>query len=93
MKLKTTLMGAVASLAVASMAFADAHEGERGRDGQLNIVYWQAVSILNPYLTAGTKDIEAASLVLESLARYDDGGTLVPNLAVEVPTVDRKSVV
>ena len=87
MKLKSALLGATAFVAVANMAFADAHMGERGRDGQLNILYWQAVSILNPYLSAGTKDIEAASLVLEPLARYDDGGTLVPFLAVEVPTV------
>ena len=33
MKLKTLLMGAVASTAFAPMAFAEAHEGERGRDG------------------------------------------------------------
>ena len=32
MKLKTALMGAVATFAVAQMAYADAHEGERGRD-------------------------------------------------------------
>ena len=31
-------------------------------DGQLNILYWQAVSIMNPFLSNGTKDIEAASL-------------------------------
>ena len=31
---------------------------ERGSDGHLNIIYWQAASILNPYLSGGTKDIE-----------------------------------
>ena len=92
MRVKSALLGATASLALASMAFADAHSGERGRDGQLNILYWQAVSIMNPYLSAGTKDIEAASLVIEPLARYDDGGTLVPFLAVEVPTVQNGGV-
>lgn len=43
---------------------------EQGRDGTLKILYWQAPTILNPYLSGGIKDIEAASLVLEPLARY-----------------------
>ena len=29
---------------------------DRGSDGELKIIYWQAVSILNPYLSGGTKD-------------------------------------
>jgi len=87
MKMRIALMGAAASVAFTSMAYAEAHEGERGRDGQLSILYWQAVSIMNPYLSGGTKDIEAASLVIEPLARYDDGGTMVPFLAAEIPTV------
>jgi peptide/nickel transport system substrate-binding protein len=45
------------------------------------------VSILNPYLSGGTKDIEAASLVLEPLARHDQDGNLVPWLAAEIPTL------
>ena len=53
----------------------------------LAILYWQAVSILNPYLSGGTKDIEAASLVLEPLARYDENGDMVAWLAKEIPTV------
>ena len=92
MKMKTALMGAVASLAFAPMAFADAHEGERGRDGQLNIIYWQAPSILNPYLSGGTKDLESASMIVEPLARYDDTGALVPYLAAEIPTVSNGGV-
>ena len=44
---------------------------ERGSDGHVNIIYWQAPSILNPYLSGGTKDHEAASMVLEPLARFD----------------------
>ena len=52
----------------------------------VNILYWQAVSILNPYLSGGTKEIEAASMVLEPLANYDETGTLVPVLAAEIPT-------
>ena len=87
MKLKTALLSAVATVSLAPMAFAEAHEGERGRDGQLNIIYWQAPSIMNPYLSGGTKDIEAASLVIEPLARYDTTGAMVPYLAAEIPTV------
>ena len=32
------------------------------------------VSTINPYLSGGTKDLHAASLVLEPLARYDENG-------------------
>ncbi|MCO6382523.1 MAG: peptide ABC transporter substrate-binding protein [Vannielia sp.] len=92
MKLRTALLGAVATCALAPMAFAEAHEGERGRDGNVGIIYWQAPSILNPYLSGGTKDIESASLVLEPLARYDETGTLVPWLVDEIPTVENGGV-
>ncbi|WP_299874609.1 peptide ABC transporter substrate-binding protein [uncultured Sulfitobacter sp.] len=83
MKLRTLLMGAVAATAFAPMAMAE----ERGRDGEVKIIYWQAPSILNPYLSGGTKDIESASLVLEPLARYNETGALVAWLAEDVPTV------
>jgi len=87
MKMKTVLMGAVASL-----AFAPAAMAERGSDGQLNIIYWQAPSILNPYLSGGTKDLESASMIVEPLARYNDTGALVPFLAEEIPTVGNGGV-
>jgi peptide/nickel transport system substrate-binding protein len=81
MKLKSFLMGAVAALAAAP-AFAG-----RGSDGQLNLIYWQAPSILNPYLSSGTKDLESSSIVIEPLARYNPDGVLTPYLASEIPTV------
>lgn len=65
---------------------------ERGADGQVNILYWQAPSILNPYLSGGTKDLEAASLILEPLARYDETGRMVPWLAERIPTVENGGV-
>lgn len=71
---------------------AAADEPERGRDGQVSILYWQAPSILNPYLSGGTKDLEAASLALEPLARFDETGTLVPWLAETVPSVENGGV-
>jgi peptide/nickel transport system substrate-binding protein len=65
---------------------------ERGADGQVNILYWQAVSIVNPYLSGGIKDVEAASLVLEPLARFDETGALVPWLVDEVPSLENGGV-
>ena len=82
MKLKTLLMGAIASTAFAPMAFA-----ERASDGNVSIIYWQAPSILNPFLSGGTKDVESASMIIEPLARYDETGALVPWLVDAVPTV------
>jgi peptide/nickel transport system substrate-binding protein len=87
MTLRTALLGAAATLAFAPMALA-----ERGADGHVNIIYWQAPSILNPYLSGGTKDIESASMIIEPLARYDNTGTLVPYLAESIPTVDNGGI-
>ncbi|WP_436399489.1 peptide ABC transporter substrate-binding protein [Roseobacter sp. S98] len=92
MKLRTLLMGAIATTALAPVVLADGHEGERGRDGEVKIIYWQAPSILNPYLSGGTKDLESASLVIEPLGRYDENGALVPFLAEEIPTVENGGV-
>ena len=41
---------------------------------------------MNPYLSGGTKDIYASSMVLEPLAGLDPQGNLVPKLAAEIPT-------
>ena len=60
MKTKSLLLGAVTAMSLAPAAFA-----ERGADGHVNVIYWQAPSILNPYLSGGTKDLLASSLVLE----------------------------
>ncbi|MGB0496903.1 MAG: peptide ABC transporter substrate-binding protein [Rubricella sp.] len=86
MKLKTLM----ASAAVVAMA--TAAQAERGSDGQLNIIYWQAPSLLNPYLSGGTKELEAASLVIEPLARYNENGEMVPWLVDEIPTVENGGV-
>ncbi|MEL6808798.1 MAG: peptide ABC transporter substrate-binding protein [Pseudomonadota bacterium] len=87
MTLKSLLMGAVATAALAPAAFA-----ERGSDGEVSIIYWQAPSILNPYLSGGTKDIESSSLVIEPLARYNEVGELTAWLAEEIPTVGNGGV-
>ncbi|WP_298292718.1 peptide ABC transporter substrate-binding protein [uncultured Litoreibacter sp.] len=92
MKLRTALLGAAALLATSPMAFADGHEGERGRDGNVSIIYWQAPSILNPFLSGGTKDVESASMIIEPLARYNENGELVAWLVDSIPTVDNGGV-
>ncbi|PIV76787.1 MAG: peptide ABC transporter [Rhodobacteraceae bacterium CG17_big_fil_post_rev_8_21_14_2_50_65_11] len=88
MTLKHILLGTAAAFALSpAMALA-----ERGSDGQLNIIYWQAPSTLNPYLSGGTKEVESASLVLESFARFDENGSLVPFMAEDIPTVENGGV-
>ena len=87
MNIKTLMLGAVAAAALAPAAMA-----ERGSDGEVKIIYWQAPSIMNPYLSGGTKELEAASLVIEPLARYDETGSMVPWLAESVPTVENGGV-
>lgn len=71
----------------ALVAFSQAAMAQRGSSGHANVIYWQAPSILNPYLSTGTKDVESASLVLEPLIRFNERGEMVPFLAAEVPTV------
>jgi peptide/nickel transport system substrate-binding protein len=87
MKIKTLLMGAAAAFVLAPAA-----QAERGADGELKLLFNQAVSTLNVYLSQGTKDINASSLVLEPLASYDPDGNLVPRLAVEIPTLENGGV-
>ena len=69
MKSKATIFGLAATLAFLTAAY-----GGRGDSGHLKIIYWQAASTLNPFLSGGAKDVEATSMVLEPLARYDENG-------------------
>ena len=85
---KTSL---IAAMAVTAMVSSTAH-AQRGSAGHLNILYWQAASTVNPFLSGGTKDIEAASMVLEPLAHYDEDGNMVPALVEEIPTVENGGV-
>ncbi len=87
-KLKTLLLATAASAVALTGAFAQ----ERGRDGEVKIIYWQAPSILNPYLSGGTKDIESASMVVEPLARFNQDGELVPYLVDSIPTLENGGI-
>jgi len=88
MKLNIALMGAAAAVALIPFSAM----AERGSSGHLNIIYWQAPSILNPYLSGGTKDVDSSNLILEPLARYNQDGELVPWLAESIPTVENGGV-
>ncbi len=66
--------------------------GSGGQGGGATLLYWQAPTILNPYLSSGTKDAEAASLVIEPLAEYNPNGEIVAVLASRVPTLENGGV-
>jgi len=86
--LKLLLTGTVAAIAfTGSVAHAD-----RATDGDLKILFWQAVSTMNPYLSGGTKEVYASSMVIEPLARYDEKANLVPMLVTEIPTLENGGV-
>jgi peptide/nickel transport system substrate-binding protein len=57
-----------------------------GGGGPLKLLYWQAVTLLNPHFAVGTKDQEGSRIFYEPLAGWDDEGNLVPVLAAEIPT-------
>ncbi|MEL6454140.1 MAG: peptide ABC transporter substrate-binding protein [Cyanobacteria bacterium J06623_5] len=65
----------------------------QGQNSQtLKLLYWQAPTTLNPHLSSGSKDREAASLVLEPLAAYNEAETLEPVLAAEIPTTENGGI-
>ncbi|MCQ0092599.1 peptide ABC transporter substrate-binding protein [Roseovarius sp. M141] len=86
MAMPARMIAAALSLCLPLPALAGDAPAGRGADGLLRLYYWQAPSTLNPYLSGGVKDVEAASLVLEPLARLDPDGEMIPWLAREIPT-------
>ena len=57
-----------------------------GGGGLLKLLYWQAVTLLNPHFAIGTKDQEGSRIFYEPLAGWDADGNLVPVLAAEIPS-------
>jgi peptide/nickel transport system substrate-binding protein len=57
-----------------------------GGGGVLKLLYWQAVTLLNPHFAVGTKDQEGSRIFYEPLAGWDAEGNLVPALAAEIPS-------
>jgi peptide/nickel transport system substrate-binding protein len=66
--------------------------GEAGGGGLLRILQWQAPTILNPHLSTGYKDYDAARISYQPLADFDINGDGIPVLAAEFPTVENGSV-
>lgn len=66
--------------------------GERGGGGHLQLLWWQAPTILNSHLAQGTKDFDAARPCLEPLADVSDDGSLVAVLADEIPSLENGMV-
>ncbi|WP_017299414.1 peptide ABC transporter substrate-binding protein [Nodosilinea nodulosa] len=63
------------------------------RDPQtLRLLYSPAVVTLNPHLATGYQDFEAARIVYEPLASYNQAGELVPFLADEIPSAENGGV-
>ncbi len=57
-----------------------------GGGGLLKLLYWQAITLLNPHFAIGTKDQEGSRIFYEPLAGWDGEGNLVPALAAEIPS-------
>ena len=57
-----------------------------GGGGLLKLLYWQAVTLLNPHFAIGTKDQEGSRIFYEPLAGWDRDGNLVSILAAEIPS-------
>jgi peptide/nickel transport system substrate-binding protein len=74
--------------ATARTAPVAAATSERGAGDTLRLIYFQAPTILNPHLSAGTKDLSASRIVYEPLASFDKDGNLVPFLAAEIPSLE-----
>jgi peptide/nickel transport system substrate-binding protein len=64
----------------------------RGQGGTLNLLWWQAPTILNAHLSQGTKDNDASRLINEPLAAIGPDGLPVAVLAAEIPTVENGGV-
>ncbi|SES86671.1 peptide ABC transporter substrate-binding protein [Paracoccus homiensis] len=84
--MKTALISALAIMTAAPAL------AERGADGDLRVLYWQAASVLNPYLSTSAKDVEPASLVLEPLAIVAADGSYQTVLAEEIPSIENGGI-
>lgn len=59
---------------------------ERGAGGPLNIIQWQAATLLSPHVSNGVKDILAATPIIEPLIHYLSDASMVPNLLTKIPS-------
>ena len=62
-------------------------EGQtRGEGGDLNIIQWQAPTLLSPHVATGVKDFLGSVPVLEPLIHYLSDASNVPNLVTKIPS-------
>src|SRR6266540_2048888 len=64
----------------------------RGGGGLLKVLWWQAPTLLNAHFANGTKDQDGSRVFYEPLASFDPEGNLVPNLALEIPSLENGGV-
>lgn len=84
----TSMGSSVSGGAMAQTRMTNGGESTDSSSGTiLTLRYWQAPSVLVPYLSAGTKDWEASSPSLEPLAIHGPDGDLIPRLATTIPTL------
>src|SRR3989304_1757993 len=60
---------------------------KRGGGGELQVLWWQGPTILNPHLAIGVKDGDGSRIFYEPLVSFDTEGNLVPILAAELPSL------
>ena len=89
---KASFVKRVVTFGVPILISAGYYLDNAGQGGSATLLYWQAPTILNPYLSSGTKDAEAASLVIEPLAEYNENGEIVAVLATRVPTLENGGI-
>lgn len=65
---------------------------ERGAGGPLNILQWQAPTLLSPHVSTGVKDILGAVPVIEPLIHYMPDASMIPNLVTEVPSQENGGI-
>ncbi|PZO20944.1 MAG: peptide ABC transporter substrate-binding protein [Leptolyngbya foveolarum] len=84
--LATALLSATLFIACNPDTATNTESASPSVSSDLKLLYWQSPTTLNPHLSNGIKDLEAASIVYEPLAAYDAEENLVPILAAEIPT-------
>jgi peptide/nickel transport system substrate-binding protein len=69
-----------------------AAQGKPGSGGDLNLLWWQAPTILNAHLSLATKDVGAIRIYAEPLADFNARNELVPILAAEIPSTENGGI-
>ena len=85
---RRSLLGAGASALVFAATAGLPGRAEAAAPEVLKMLFWQAVTMLNPHFAIGPKDQEGCRLFYEPLAVWNSDGDLEPILADGIPTVE-----